>query len=86
MHFARAADTAARQSTIAEAYMATNQAETAFLQHRAGTLDQDVFEARIDQYMGFVADTPLLREVWSVASKSMIPEFATFIEERFSDA
>ena len=70
----------------AEAYMATSQAETAFLQHRAGTLDQDVFEARINQYTVFVADNPMLREVWlAMAKDAMIPEFAAFIEGRFLD-
>jgi len=72
----------------AEAYMATSQAETAFLQHRAGTLDQDVFEARIKQYTSFVTDNPnpMLAEVWlAMAKNAMIPEFAAFIEERFSD-
>ena len=69
----------------AEAYMATSQAETAFLQHRAGTLDHDVFEARMKQYASFVADNPnpMLSEVWlAMAKDAMIPEFAAFIEER----
>ena len=70
----------------AEAYMATSQAETAFLQHRAGPLDHDVFEARMKQYTNFVTDNPnpMLRQVWlAMAKDAMIPEFAAFIEERF---
>ena len=75
-----------RQQKIlrAEAFIANSQAETAFLQYRAGTLDHDVFEARMAQYIAFVKDDDLLRETWwAMARDSMVPEFAAFIESRF---
>jgi hypothetical protein len=63
--------------------LATNQAETAFLQHRAGTLDNDVFEARVRAYVGFFVETNLGRESWPKFIKPYnTPDFVKYIESR----
>lgn len=69
----------------AMAILGVNQAQTAFLQHRAGALDQDVFESRIRQFEAWIEDSPLMRETWvSGLSAVQTPAFVEFIEGRAS--
>jgi len=78
--------TSAQQKVLdAAALIGTNQAETAFLQHRAGTLDQDVFDSRITAYTNFVAERGVFREAWLFAARNYtVPEFVAFIEARLT--
>ena len=63
--------------------LATNQAETAFLQHRAGTLDNDVFESRVRAYVGFFVETNLGRQSWPIFIRPYnTPGFVELIESR----
>ena len=68
------------------ATLSTNQAETAFLQHRAGTLDEDVFEARMRAFVTFLGQHDLLRQSLQEAGRSFnTPEFVDFVESRVSE-
>ena len=71
---------------FAAAYLACTQAETAFLQHRAGALDDDVFESRMKSYATFVVDNDVLSEIWLETLRGYgLPEFVEFIEKRLVD-
>ena len=58
--------------------IAANQATCAFLQHRAGTLDEDVFQSRIGAFMNFVTDQPLMQELFRYSASEYYP--AAFVE------
>lgn len=63
-----------------------DQAQTAFLHHRAGTLDDDVFESRINAYCRFLDGNPLMKQIWPYELRMYpIPAFAALIEDRVSD-
>jgi hypothetical protein len=65
--------------------IASNQAQCAFLQHRAGTVDDDVFEARIRAFLFFIEKIPHLKETWGqITRESEVPAFVEYIEERAS--
>ena len=69
----------------ANALIGTYQAETAFLQHRAGTLDQDVFESRMNAFTTFVAARGIFREAMLASiRRNTVAEFVEFIEVRLS--
>jgi hypothetical protein len=69
----------------AVAILGFNQAQTAFLQHRAGTLDEDVFESRIMQFQAFMEANPLLTQLWKVGLREVqTPQFTEYIENRIS--
>ena len=60
-----------------------NQGECAFLKHRAGLLDDDVFESRIQAVQDFLEMNPLAREAWSgFGPRSFTKEFYVFLEQR----
>jgi hypothetical protein len=60
-----------------------DQAQTAFLHHRAGTLDDDVFEARISSFLIFVEGNHLLRLAWASDLRSYpTVAFRDFVESR----
>ena len=62
-----------------------DQAQTAFLHHRAGTLDNDVFEARLSSFNAFYENDPLLRQLWSVSLRDYpTVAFKEFVEKEFS--
>ena len=63
--------------------LATSQAETAFLQHRGGTLDDDVFESRMRAYIGFFVASRLSIESWPLFIRPInTPDFVEYIENR----
>jgi hypothetical protein len=67
----------------AAAYLACTQAETAFLQYRAGALDGDVFESRMRSYTTFVAGNSVLSQLWlETLRRYGLPEFVESIEKR----
>ncbi len=61
------------------------QGETAFLQYRAGTLDDDVFEARMRSLEGFFSTFPIARGIWEVRRQNHPASFVEFLEGRFPD-
>jgi len=62
-----------------------DQAQTAFLHHRAGTLDDDVFEARLSSFNAFYENDPLLRQLWSYALREYpTVAFRNFVENEFT--
>ena len=73
----------ASQQTVLNALFVrtTEQAQTAFLQYRAGTLDDDVFAARLRGYIEFITIFPFFRQQWtSGLMRFLVPEFAEYIE------
>jgi hypothetical protein len=64
-----------------------NVMETTFLHHRAGSLDDDVFEAGVKSFGAFF-DTgvgnsvPLLIETWGLNRGNYTPDFQQFLEDR----
>jgi len=62
-----------------------DQAQTAFLHHRAGTLDDDVFEARLASFNSFYESDPLLRQLWSSSLRTYpTVAFRNFVEKKFT--
>ncbi len=61
-----------------------DQAQTAYLHFRAGTLDEDVYESRIRSYCTFLETTPLMKQLWPSMKDYPIPAFAAMIEARVS--
>ena len=41
-----------------------SQIESMYLHHRAGSLDNDVFEARMDAFVQYMITRPLMLEMW----------------------
>jgi hypothetical protein len=78
-------DLSPRQQKIVSAYgiKAIDQAQTAFLHHRAGTLDDDVFEARMNAFDLIFEGFPLLRQAWRAYLRQYPAEvFVEFVERR----
>jgi len=76
----------AQKLLLALAVRCLDQAQTAFLQHRAGTLDDDVFESRVASYMSFVARNPLLGQHWKSISRNYpITAFRDYMEQRLPE-
>jgi len=74
-----------RQQKIVSAYgiKAIDQAQTAFLHHRAGTLDDDVFEARMNAFELIFARFPLLGQAWWTGLRQYPASvFVEFVERR----
>ena len=62
-----------------------DQSQTAFLHHRAGTLDDDVFEARMNSFQLIVDGMPLLLQLWPLFLRNYpAAAFRDFIESRVS--
>ena len=62
-----------------------DQAQTAYLHHRAGTLDDDVFSARINSFLLFYENNPLVRQAWSSNFRDYpTGAFRDFVESRVS--
>ena len=61
------------------------QAETAFLQYRAGTLDGEVFEARMRSLEGFFSFYPIAYGIWGVRRQNHPTSFVEFLEDRFPE-
>jgi hypothetical protein len=81
------ADLTPRQQKIVSAYgiKAIDQAQTAFLHHRAGTLDDDVFEARMNAFDLIFERFPLLGEAWwEYLRQYPASVFVEFVERRIS--
>ncbi len=66
---------------MALALKSYTQAETAFLLHRAGTLDDDVFQARMDQFEQYLTRTPLLRHALQYV-EPLTKDFTDFLKSR----
>ena len=72
-----------RKLMLALSVQTIDQAQTSFLQHRAGTLDDDVFDARIASFIGFVELMPLLKQQWRSGGRDYpTAAFRTYIEGR----
>lgn len=60
-----------------------SQGECAFLKHRAGALDDDVFESRIQALLAYFKLNPLMRRAWLESGvEGYTPDFAKFLSER----
>jgi len=58
--------------------------ESNFLHHRAGTMDDDVFEAKMTPSVFVLLNTPIWRESFNEAF--LLPEFKSYMETRISAA
>ena len=57
--------------------------ESHYLHHRDGSLDDDVFEAKMRSSMNFITSTPLARKSWGAASSfGLVPEFVDYLNHR----
>jgi hypothetical protein len=61
------------------------QGETAFLQYQAGTLDEEVFEARMRSLETFFSTFPIARGIWEIRRQNHPTKFVGFLEGRFSE-
>lgn len=69
----------------ATAVKTIDQAQTAFLHHRAGTLDDDVFESRLNSFNAFYENDPLMRQLWSSSLRDYpTVAFRKFVEKKFT--
>lgn len=59
--------------------------ESNYLHYRAGTMDLDMFEARMSGSVGAIALRPLWREYFD-ASTILLPEFKQFLRARVEQA
>jgi hypothetical protein len=59
--------------------------ESNFLHHRAGTMDDDVFEARMSPSV-VLLNEPIWRESFTKAHMFLLPEFKDFMEARIGAA
>jgi hypothetical protein len=60
-----------------------SQGECAFLKHRAGALDDDVFESRIQALLEYFEINPVMRRAWlEREGLGYTPDFAKFLNER----
>ena len=62
-------------------YKAFSVMESNYLHYRAGTMDVDMFEARISGSVHALALRPLWRE-WFDTSEILLPEFKQYLRER----
>jgi hypothetical protein len=58
--------------------------ESNYLHHRAGTMDDDVFEAKMVPSVGILSDSPIWRESFTEAP--LLPEFRDYMETRIRAA
>ncbi len=58
--------------------------ESHFLHHRAGSLDDDVFEAKMLSSVNFITRTPLARNAWGDATRKygIVPELIDYMDLR----
>lgn len=63
-----------------------SQAETIFLNHRAGSLDDDVFEARMDSFQRVLTDMPLMKEMFNDGVGASVSDFKVYMNRRISNA
>ena len=74
----------------AEFQIVLSQGECAFLKHRAGLLDDDVFEARTQALTSFFDEelNPLARQMWAgmAATGSYTRDFASFLDKQLQPA
>jgi hypothetical protein len=77
-------DLTAQQRTVlmSLSIKAMDQAQTADLHFRAGTLDEDVFESRIRSYCSFLDTTPLVKQLWPQLKNYPTPAFAALVDTR----
>jgi hypothetical protein len=77
-------DLTAQQRTVlmSLSIKAMDQAQTAYLHFRAGTLDEDVFESRIRSYCSFLDTTPLVKQLWPQLKNYPTPAFAALVDTR----
>ena len=62
-----------------------NMMEATFLHHRAGSLDDDVFEARLSGFRNYLESAHLLREAWRRGPSGLSREFRDFMETLVPD-
>ncbi|MGK0224847.1 MAG: hypothetical protein ACI9ON_004104 [Limisphaerales bacterium] len=58
--------------------------ESNYLHHRAGTMDDDLFEAKMVPSVSMLLDSPIWRESFNGAP--LLPEFKDYMETRVRDA
>lgn len=63
-----------------------SQAETIFLNHRSGSLDDDVFEARMDSFQRVLTDMPLMNEMFNDGVGASVGDFRVYMNKRISTA
>jgi len=70
---------------IGEFHLIMSQGECAFLKHRAGLLDDDVFEARIQAFADYFGEfNPVARQLWrELRGRGYTPDFVKFADEKF---
>jgi hypothetical protein len=66
---------------LAFALKSYTQAETGYLLHRAGTLDEEFFVARMDQFEEFLNRTPLMRQAFQLVAP-LTDSFTQFLRGR----
>jgi hypothetical protein len=59
-----------------------SQLEALFLNHRAGSVDDDVFEARMDTFQNVLATMPIMLEMFRNNAGGNTKEFRDFVESR----
>ena len=65
--------------------IAVSQAETAFLLHRAGNLDEDVFEARIYSFLRYISVLRFGWIGWDILKDGHIEAFTASVESKRAD-
>lgn len=59
-----------------------NQLETLYLNHRAGSVDDDVFEARMDTFHEVLVTLPVVLEMFRTGAGGNTKDFRDFVEAR----
>ena len=67
---------------FAYAAIVFNNAESVYLHHRAGSVDEDVFLARMGSFISYFDTVPIMKEVWNQGIGAETPEFVSYIESR----
>ena len=68
---------------LGEFQIVMSQGECAFLKHRMGTMDDDVFDARIQAVSDFFELNPLVRLFWqNMGQRGYTPDFVSFLDQR----
>lgn len=66
-----------------EASIVMSQGECAFLKYRAGALDDDVYEIRIQAVADYLESNKLARQGWlDFASRNYVPAYVEMLSER----
>ena len=60
------------------------QAETIFLNHRLGSIDEDVFEARMDSFQRILTEMPLMLDLFNDGVGASMSDFQEYMNERIS--